>query len=77
MRKKCKKKSKKNGSQNLTNIKLLDEYRVDSIPENQTSLCIQLTFQSLEKTLRTKEIEDIVINLQTLLKEKYEISIRV
>ena len=62
---------------NLTNIQLLDEYRGNSIPKNQTSLCIQLTFQSLEKTLFTKEIEDIIINLQTLLKEKYDVSIRV
>ena len=72
-----KKTIQKNGSEYLKNIQLLDEYRGDSIPENQTSLCIQLTFQSLEKTLRTKEIENIVINLQTLLKEKYEVSIRV
>lgn len=68
---------KTNGSECLTNIQLLDEYRGDSIPKNQTSLCIQLTFQSLEKTLLTKEIEDIITNLQTLLKEKYGVSIRV
>ena len=68
---------KTNGSEYLTNIQLLDEYRGNSIPKNQTSLCIQLTFQSLEKTLFTKEIEDIIINLQTLLKEKYDVSIRV
>ena len=72
-----KKTIQKNGSEYLRNIQLLDEYQGDSIPENQTSLCIQLTFQSLEKTLLRKEIEDIVTNLQTLLKEKYKVSIRV
>ena len=66
----------KNGSDYLKNIQLLDEYQGNSIPENQTSLCIQLTFQSLEKTLVTKEIEEIVANLQTVLKEEYNVAIR-
>jgi len=67
----------KNGSEYLKTIQLLDEYRGKPIPENQTSLCIQLTFQSTEKTLVTKEIEQIVINLQTLLQDKYKVAIRV
>ena len=67
----------KNGSYYLKNIQLLDQYQGNSIPENQTSLCIQLTFQSSEKTLITKEIEEIVNNLQTVLQEEYNVAIRV
>ena len=60
----------------LTNLKLLDEYRGASIPKGQTSLCIQLIFQSTEKTLMTKEVETIVNDLQTLLVTKYGILLR-
>ena len=66
----------KNGSEYLKNIQLLDEYQGNSIPEDQTSLCIQLTFQSSEKTLITKEIEEIVSNLQILLEKEYNVVIR-
>jgi phenylalanyl-tRNA synthetase beta subunit len=31
-----------------------------SIPDGFTSLCLQLTFQSNEKTLENKEIENII-----------------
>ena len=60
----------------LTNLKLLDEYRGASIPKGQTSLCIQLIFQSNKKTLMTKEVETIVNDLQTLLVTKYGILLR-
>ena len=67
----------KNGSEYLKDIHLLDEYRGKSIPENQTSLCIQLTFQSFEKTLLTKEIDEILNNLKTVLFNKYQVTIRI
>ncbi len=67
----------KNGSEYLKTIDLLDEYRGNSIPENQTSLCIQLTFQSIEKTLVTKEIDEIIKNLQTVLENSYKVTIRI
>ena len=54
----------------------MDEYRGGSITDQQTSFCIQLTFQSPEKTLVTKEIEEIVDTLQSILKDKYKVSIR-
>ena len=66
----------KNGSEYLNKVELLDEYRGDSIPEHQTSLCIQLTFQSSEKTLVTKEIDDILNHCQTILKTEYSVDIR-
>ena len=67
----------KNGTKFLKNIELLDEYRGNSIPENKTSLCIQLTFQSMEKTLVTKEVEEIVSQLQLVLEKEYEITSRI
>lgn len=67
----------KHGTNFLNNVTLLDEYRGNSIPKNQTSLCLQLTFQSDTKTLLTKEIDDILKNLETVLIEKYAITLRV
>ena len=58
-------------------MKLLDEYQGSSIPKHQTSLCIQLTFQSTEKTLITKEIDEILNNLYTVLETQYDINIRI
>ena len=60
----------------LVNVKLLDEYRGNSIPTGYTSLCIQLSFQSYEKTLETIEIENIINKLQYILIDTYKIVIR-
>ena len=65
-----------NGTKFLVHIKLLDEYRGKSIPENHRSLCVQLTFQSNEKTLITKEIEQILNNLYVILTNNYKVIIR-
>jgi phenylalanyl-tRNA synthetase beta chain len=65
-----------NGTKFLSEINLLDEYKGESIPENHTSLCLQLTFQSNEKTLQNKEIENIINNLQSLLTNKFNALIR-
>jgi len=65
-----------NGTKFLSNIDLLDEYKGESIPENHISLCLQLTFQSNEKTLQNKEIENTIKNLQLLLIEKLNAKIR-
>ena len=66
-----------NGTQYLTKIKLLDEYRGAAIPEHKTSLCIQLTFQSSQKTLVTKEIEEILIKLQCALEINHNVLVRI
>jgi len=66
-----------NGPEYLTQIELLDEYRGVSIPDHQTSLCIQLTFQSSEKTLITKDIEEILIKLQLALEANYNVLVRI
>ena len=65
------------GTEYLKHIELLDEYQGSSIPKNQTSLCIQLTFQSTEKTLITKEIDEILNNLFRILESFYKVSIRI
>ena len=65
-----------NGTKFLTEINLLDEYRGSSIPEQCTSLCLQLIFQSNEKTLENKEIETIITNLQSVLTSKFNAIIR-
>ena len=64
------------GTKFLKTVALLDEYQGNSIPKDQTSLCIQLTFQSNEKTLLTKEVDEIVHNLQIILEDKYDIIVR-
>lgn len=67
----------KNGTKFLTKIVLLDNYQSLAIGENQTSLCLELTFQSKEKTLETKEVEDIIKILSLLLISKFKIQIRI
>jgi phenylalanyl-tRNA synthetase beta chain len=65
-----------NGTEFLAHVNLLDEYRGQSIPENQTSLCLQLVFQSSKKTLENKEIENIINKLQLALINKFNAIIR-
>jgi phenylalanyl-tRNA synthetase beta chain len=65
-----------NGTKFLSEINLLDEYRGSTIPKNSTSLCLQLIFQSTEKTLENKEIETIISNLQSVLTNKFNAIIR-
>ena len=65
-----------NGTEFLAEINLLDEYRGQSIPNNQTSLCLQLVFQSTNKTLENKKIETIVNKLQLVLVNKFNAIIR-
>jgi phenylalanyl-tRNA synthetase beta chain len=66
-----------NGTEFLSEINLLDEYRGNSIPENHTSLCLQLIFQSDKKTLENREIETIIKKLQEILTQKFQASLRV
>jgi phenylalanyl-tRNA synthetase beta chain len=60
----------------LVDVELLDEYRGNLIPPFCTSLCIQLMFQSNEKTLTTKEIEDVMKDIELVLLEKFDAKIR-
>jgi phenylalanyl-tRNA synthetase beta chain len=65
-----------NGTEFLAQVNLLDEYRGQSIPDDQTSLCLQLVFQSNKKTLENKEIENIIDKLQLALMNKFNAIIR-
>ena len=65
-----------NGTEFLSEINLLDEYVGKSIPDKHKSLCLQLVFQSKETTLENKQIEIIVNNLQSVLKNKFDAIMR-
>ena len=66
-----------NGSKFLIEINFLDEYKGDSVPQDHTSLCLQLVFQSGEKTLQKSEVEIIMNNLQSLLSNRFKAIIRI
>jgi phenylalanyl-tRNA synthetase beta chain len=61
----------------LTHVNLLDEYKRNAIPENHTSLCLQLIFQPTTKTLQNKSVENIINNLQFLLLSRLNAKIRI
>lgn len=65
-----------NGTEFLSEVNLLDEYAGQSIPKQHTSLCLQLIFQSSERTLENKEIETILNDLQEILTKKFNAIIR-
>lgn len=65
-----------NGTKFLSEIQLLDEYQSSSIPKDSTSLCIQLIFQSDQKTLENQEVETIIENLQSTLVNQFNAIIR-
>ncbi len=52
----------------ISNIKVFDVYEGDNIPENQKSIAISVTIQSLEKTLTDNDLEKI----NNLIIEKVE-----
>ena len=43
----------------VSNIKVFDVYEGDNISENQKSIAISVTIQSLEKTLNDNDLEKI------------------
>ena len=65
-----------NGTQFLSSVNLLDEYRGESIPKDCTSLCLELVFQSNQKTLENKTIERILEKLQLVLTQKFNAIVR-
>lgn len=65
-----------NGTESLSEINLLDEYRGQSIPADSKSLCFELIFQSDRKTLENKKIETILQNLKLILTQKFKAQIR-
>ena len=43
----------------VRDVKVFDVYEGDNIPENQKSIAISVTIQSLEKTLNDSDLEKI------------------
>ena len=43
----------------VSNINVFDVYEGENIPENQKSIAISVTIQSLEKTLNDNDLEKI------------------
>jgi phenylalanyl-tRNA synthetase beta chain len=66
-----------NGTKFLKEVNLLDQYQGKSIPDKHLSLCLQLVFQSDEKTLQNKDVETIIAELQIILTDCFHIQIRV
>lgn len=65
-----------NGTEFLSEINLLDEYQGPSIPSKHTSLCLQFVFQSNNRTLETKEIDNIIQQFKVILINKFNANIR-
>ncbi len=65
-----------NGSKFLTQVNLLDEYKGKSIPDKHISICLQLVFQSPQRTLQNKEVENIITSLKLLLTDRFNAKIR-
>lgn len=61
----------------LIHVNLLDEYQGKLIPVLCKSLCVQLVFQSNEKTLITKDIEEIICNIESIIIKKFNAKIRI
>ena len=47
----------------ISNIKVFDVYEGDNIPENQKSIAISVTIQSIEKTLNDNDLELSLIHI--------------
>lgn len=65
-----------NGSHFLTQVNLLDKYQGKSIPDDYTSFCLQLVFQSSDKTLKTNEIDKILTNFEDILENRFKAIVR-
>ena len=65
------------GTETLISVELVDEYRGKNIPQGKTSLCVQLTFQSRNRTLINKDIEKILASIKSTLIEEFGITIRI
>ena len=65
-----------NGTEFLSEVNLLDEYRGPSIPNDCTSLCLQLKFQSTKGTLQNKQIDTIIQKLKIVLKQQLNVNFR-
>ena len=68
--------SKKNNNSLLQNVIFVDEYHGKQIPEDKKSITIRLVIGSNEKTLTSKEIEEVANNVINTLRKKFEAEVR-
>jgi len=60
----------------ITEVELFDSYQGDKLGEDKKSLAFHVIYQSLERTLRAEEIDEIQARLITRLEEKFGAQIR-
>ena len=65
------------GAPYLIRVNLLDEYQGTLIPHMCRSLCVELVFQSNKKTLISKEVNDLIQNIESILIKIFDAKIRV
>ena len=61
---------------NLKEIKLFDVYKGKGIPQGKTSLTYALGWQASNRTLKDKEIDEIIKKLVTFLSQKFNAKLR-
>ena len=62
----------KNGGKVLTDVKLFDLYNGSDLPKNKISLTYSLKFQSINRTLKDKEIDLLLSKIILSLKKKFK-----
>ena len=60
----------------ISNIRVFDVYEGNNIPENQKSIAISVTLQSLEKTLNDSDLEKISKSIIETVENKTGAKIR-
>ena len=60
----------------ISNIKIFDVYEGKNIPDNQKSIAISVTIQSLEKTLNDNDLEKISNSIIEAVENKTGAKIR-
>jgi phenylalanyl-tRNA synthetase beta chain len=64
------------GIAELTDIRLIDVYEGEKIPEEKISLTLRLTFLDREKALTIERIQELMNAVQTFLKASYGAKLR-
>jgi phenylalanyl-tRNA synthetase beta chain len=64
------------GGKLLNKIKLFDLYTGKQVPANKRSLAFSLRFQSLQRTLKDREVDKIINTLVSGLKDKFQADLR-
>jgi len=66
----------KNISDTIVNLEVKDIYKGKGVQDGYTSILIALEYSSMERTLSSEEIEEIENKMLAMLKEKYNIQLK-